>query len=244
MCMGVICFPKLIQGGLLSNDMKRIRIEYYRYRIRKGRVDVLLQKIEGSDSFCIPCRYAGEEDRIDGLIKQGEIVDDGDLVIRLVVDHLNLCNLVWIPLKELTEYPLERNDSLEAYKTIFRLFLTSGKEISDIKGEISGETESSLLDKVEEWYDAILRKRAKLRYIEILKDALEGNGPIVLDACVIPPSKDAIERELETLEHFNPERRDDEYDLMIDWETLGWRIEPIRFSGFTKRGGLLDELED
>lgn len=214
--------------------MKRIRIEYYRYRIRKGRVDVLLQKIEGRDSFCIPYRYARERDKVDGLIRKGEIVDDGDLVIRLVDDHSSSRNLVWIPLKELTEYTLVRNERLEAYKTVFRLFLTSMEKKANIMGGNTGEPESSLLEKVEEWYDAILRECAKQRYIEILKDALEGNGPIVLDACVIPPARDAIERELETLEHFNPERRDDEYDLMIDWEALGWRIEPIRFSGFTK----------
>lgn len=224
--------------------MKRIRIEYYRYRIRKDRVDVLLQKIEGSDSFCIPYRYAGERDKVDGLIRNSEVVDDGDLVIRLVDNHFSSRNLVWIPLKKLTEYTLMRNERLEAYKTVFRLFLTSRKKKSDILGGNTGEPESSLLDKVGEWYDDILRERTKQRYIVTLKDALEGNGPIVLDAYVIPPSRDTIERELETLEHFNPERRDDEYDLMIDWEALGWRIEPIRFSGFTKRGGLLDELED
>lgn len=224
--------------------MKKIRIEYYRYRIRKGRVDVLLQKIEGNDSFCIPYRYARERDKVDGLIRNGEIVDDGDLVIRLVDDHQSSRNLVWIPLKELTEYTLERNERLEAYKTVFRLFLTSMEKKADIMGGDTGNPESSLLYKVEEWYDAILRERAKQRYIGILKEALEGNGPVVLDACVIPPARDTIERELETLEHFNPERRDDEYDLNIDWEVLGWRIEPVGFSGFPNRGGLLDELED
>ncbi len=211
--------------------MKKIRIEYYRYRIRKGRVDVLLQKTEDSDTLCIPCRYASEADRVDGLVKNSEVVDDGDLVIRLSDNHFSLRDQVWIPLKELTEYPLERNDQLEAYKTIFRLFLASTGNMEEI--------ESSLLDKVEEMYDSILRERAKLRYIGILKDALGGKGPIVLDACVIPPPRDTIERELETLEHFDPERQGDEYDLNIEWETLGWRIEPISLSRFPHRGGVI-----
>ena len=224
--------------------MKKIRIEYYRYRIRKGRVDVLLQKIEGGDTFCIPCRYAEEGDRVDGLIRNGEIDDDGDLVIRLVDAHMSSRNLVWTPLGELTERSLARNDRLESYKTIFRLFLLSRNQDS---GGNKEALDPSLLSKIEGWYDSILRERAKLRYVDCLKETLKGTGPIVLDACVIPPTKDTIEREIDTLEHFNPEREKDDYYLNIDWKALGWRFEPVSFPrGIQYKGlyGLNEESEE
>lgn len=212
--------------------MKKIRIEYYRYRVRKGRADVLLQKVEESESFCVPFRYAMEEDRIERLLKNGEIDDDGDLVIRFLSDHKNFRSCVWIPLGDLQNTRLERNDQLDAYKTIIRLFLSS----PDIKPEFKS--------KVEEWYDAVLLERAKRRYIEILKDAYEGHGIIVTDAYAIPPSKEVFEKELETLQHFKPKRQGDEYCLDIDWEAVGWKFEYINLGSWPpKIIGLIDGQE-
>ncbi len=34
--------------------MKRIRIDFYSYRLKKGRADILLQKMEGTDEYGIP----------------------------------------------------------------------------------------------------------------------------------------------------------------------------------------------
>ena len=205
--------------------LKKIRIEYYRYRIRKGRVDVLLQKTDGSASFCIPFRYAEEGDSVSGLVRNGEVTDDGDLVIRLVDDHFSSKGYEWIPLGELKGYQLERNDHLESLKTIFRLFLRSRDKVSGS----ADMPDPSLMEKVEGWYDAILMERARLGYIEALREALNGKGPVVFDAVPVPPSKEVIEREIETLEHFNPRRNGDEYDWYIDWKALGWRFKSILF---------------
>ena len=37
--------------------MKKIRIDYYHYRLKKGRASILLQQMEGSDQYCIPHHY-------------------------------------------------------------------------------------------------------------------------------------------------------------------------------------------
>ena len=60
--------------------MKKIRIDYYNYRLKKGRAEILLEKEEGTDEYFLPFHYVRAEENLgkNGLIFCTE--DDGDLV--------------------------------------------------------------------------------------------------------------------------------------------------------------------
>ena len=108
--------------------MKNIRIDYYRFRIRKGRADILLQKTAADGEFCIPYRYVDAKEKLAWIIKLNTIEDDsnGDLVI---IDYtLNDCHLKkdskeWLPLNSILGIKLQRNESFHVYHNILCFFL-------------------------------------------------------------------------------------------------------------------------
>ena len=63
--------------------MKSIRIDFYRFRLRKGRAYVLLQRTDANSGFVVPYRYVDSKEHIAWRIKSDYIDDDqnDDLVI-------------------------------------------------------------------------------------------------------------------------------------------------------------------
>ena len=235
--------------------MKNIRIDYYRYRLRKGRADILLQRTDTSGEFCIPYRYVGANEKIAWAIKHHSVEDDsnGDLVIN--DSTLNYCHLKqdskeWIPLNSILGIKLQRNESFHVYHNILRFFL----QLCTIEGELG------LRHKAFEMLDTVKVNIAKKDYVDELKKALERKRRVIPDASMAPPDPELIKKEIETLEHFRLYKpkdiemsqrdgmlsNDDEYSYEpIDWEEFGAEITP--FPMFRREPGsnlFINEFDD
>ncbi len=219
--------------------MKKIRIDYYQYRLRKGRVDILLQPIsEQPGSFCVPFHYMLQEDSLDDheLPFRDHIYDDGDLVIcrtQLGGGHLERADKEWVPLDIVRELSLLRDEQFRISKNIFSFFLRLCPE----------EGESGTLRRVAETLEAIKIDQAKKNYVTWLENLLDGKGTgCIPDAIVSPPDPELIREEIRTLQHFHLHRpptilmnnRDgrladkDEYDFdHPDLEVFGCTISSI-----------------
>ena len=157
--------------------MKNIRIDYYRYRLRKGRADILLQRTDTSGEFCIPYRYGGANEKIAWAIKHHSVEDDsyGDLVINdstLNDCHLKKDSKEWIPLNSILGIKLQRNESFHVYHNILRFFL----QLCTIEGELG------LRHKAFEMLETVKVIIAKKDYVDELKKALERKRWVIPDA--------------------------------------------------------------
>lgn len=65
-------------------DYKKIRIDYYWYRFRKGRAEVLLELVKETDDYRVPFHYVTAEENIIWRLSSENVEDDGDLV---VIEH-------------------------------------------------------------------------------------------------------------------------------------------------------------
>lgn len=235
--------------------MKNIRIDYYRYRLRKGRADILLQRTDTSGEFCIPYRYVGANEKIAWAIKHHSVEDDsnGDLVINdstLNDCHLKKDSKEWIPLNSILGIKLQRNESFHVYHNILRFFL----QLCPIEGELG------LRHKAFEMLETVKVNIAKKDYVDELKKALERKCWVIPDASMAPPDPELIKKEIETMEHFRLYKpkdiemsqrdgmlsNDDEYSYEpIDWEEFGAEITP--FPMFRSEPGsnlFINELDD
>lgn len=235
--------------------MKNIRIDYYRYRLRKGRADILLQRTDTSGEFCIPYRYVRANDRIAWTIKHHSVEDDsnGDLVINdstLNDCHLKKDSKEWLPLNSILAVKLQRNESFHVYHNILCFFLL----LCPIEGE------SGLRRRASEMLETVKINIARKQYIDELKNALERKRWVILDASMTPPDPELIKKEIKTLEHFRLYKpneipmnlrdgtllENDEYSYEpIHWEEFGAEIKPNPiFSRMFKYNRLIDEVDD
>ena len=217
--------------------MKKIRIDYYQYRIKKGRADILLQPVEGTDEYCIPYHYVRAEERVSIGDRGYMSEDDGDLVLidyTLKGSNKKRDGKEWIPLTKVMDLSIVRNESMHVYYNIFLFFLRSCPR----------EGESGIMHKVIEMLETVKIDIAKKEYVERLRRVLEGERLVIPDAKVKQPDPDLIRKEMETLEHFRLHKppfvpmtlRDGELERRglysyerIDWKALGAVIEPITF---------------
>ena len=213
--------------------MKNIRVDYYHYRLRKGRADILLQKNEGDNEFCIPFRYVKDDEPIAWSIKHSDVEDDenGDLIIidrALKEGHLKKkgAEEEWVPLNDVRKARLSRNESLELYKKIYIFFL----RLCPKEGNLG------IINKVCEMLDVLLIEMAKKDYVKKLQNSLDGRRVVTPDASSTPPNPELVKKEIETLEHFRLYKPHDVpmtlrdgmlHDSIsysyepIDWEALG-----------------------
>ena len=235
--------------------MKNIRIDYYRFRIRKGRADILLQRTDSDGGFCISYRYVDTDERIAWIIKHNTVEDDsnGDLVIidsTLNDCHLKKGNRDWISLSGIQDIELQRNEAYHVYHNILRLFIHL----------CPSEGESGLRRRASEMLETVKINIARKQYIDELKNALERKRWVIPDASMAPPDPELIKKEIETLEHFRLYKpkdiemsqrdgmlsNDDKYSYEpIDWEEFGAEITP--FPMFRREPGsnlFIDELDD
>ena len=209
--------------------MKKIRIDYYHYRLKKGRASILLQHMEGSDQYCIPHHYVKADERltygIDGYATQ----DDGDLVLihsSLNERCPNTKGKEWIPLESVFGLTIDRNDFLHVYHNIFSFFLWCCPR----------EGESGIMHRVMNMLETVKIEIAKKEYVERLRRVLEGEQLDDFKLWNKQPDQDLIQKEMETLEHFRlhkPPRipmtqHDGELERRnlysyepIDWKVLG-----------------------
>lgn len=222
--------------------MKKIRIDHYNYRIKKGRADILLQKGDGTE-YCIPFRYVGADERLPLHNLSGNMEDDGDLVFNVIT--LNDCHMdkkgrEWVPLTNLPGLTLERNDSLHILHNILRFFLSRCPE----------EGNTGIINNAGEMLDDVLVRIARQEYVCWLQDLLDGKSPLDMDAYVSPADPTLVRREMETLEHFRICKPDNPLDEelirggkysyeYVDYEVLGCKIERIPIN---RNSSFLDSL--
>lgn len=241
--------------------MKNIRIDFYRFRLRKGRAYVLLQHTDANSEFVVPYRYVDSKEHIAWRIKSGYIEDDqnGDLVIydcTLNDCHMKKNDKEWIPINNIFDLNIQRNESYKVYYNILCFFLR----------RCPTEGELGIHRRVSEMLEDVKVNIAKKEYVDALKEALERKRWVVLDARMTPPDPELIKKELETLEHFRLYKppmppmvpmnlrdgmliENDRYSYEpIDWEEFGAEIKPFpmfpfgRYSSpFTEE---LDTLEE
>lgn len=222
--------------------MKKIRIDYYRYRLTKGRAYILLTKGDGEKDYLLPSHYVRSNERIDRL-PFCNVEDDGDLVVNIT--SLNDAELgkkakEWVPIKQIREVTLLRNGSFHIYHNILRFFLR----------ECPREGELGIKHTVKDMLEELLVDMAKKEYVEDLQKALDGSFD--LSDFYSAPDPEKLKEEIRTLAHFRlykpndipMNQRDGElldseiytYDY-IDWEALGCERRPLR--PFTLRDGFI-----
>lgn len=224
--------------GLTMEDLKKIRIDYYWYRFRKGRAEVLLELVADTGKYRVPFHYVTSDDSIIGRLSKGSLEDDGDLVL---IEHeikpwkMNVVDKEWISLDRVKELDLLRNETSHITCNIYRFFLHL----------FPCEKEPGLRHRVEDWLDEVKTQEAKRRYKAQLQSILDGNLPVLLDAFFVKkPDPELVHKEMETLEHFCiPKRKSesvrmeedvcDEEDAYhyrpIDLRALGAEIEYVNF---------------
>ncbi len=214
--------------------MKKIRIDFFHYRLRKGRISILLEHYSGTDEYAIPSEYVKKENRIQNLVRSCQIEDDGDLV--LIADSLNKSRLSrkgkeWVSFDKLGEINVRGNESLRISHRIFRYFFPLCPR----------EGESGAIRRVTDMLESVKVDIARKDYQDMLRRALDGELPAFFGASISLPDATAVKQELETLEHFRlvkpnripMNRRDgylqdnDLYTYTVDWETLGFVITPF-----------------
>ena len=208
--------------------LKRIRIDYYHYRIRRGRADILLQHVarEG-DLCCVPFHYVEKGEGILSRLASSETEDDGDLVINdycFGSSHSRREDREWIPLFSVLDKRILRNESMHVFHNIFRFFLL----------QCPVEVEPCIRQKAELLLDTVLTNIARMRYKERLQQVLDGQSICIPDCSVSQPDPELVQREIDTLEHFclvKPDgddtyRKEYSYEP-IDWEALGSVRKPV-----------------
>ena len=216
--------------------MKKIRIDYYNYRLKKGRAEILLEKEEGTDEYFLPFHYVRAEENLgkNGLIFCTE--DDGDLVINQT--YLNKCtrrkkDKGWTPLDKLRELSIRRDEYFHICHNIYTFFLS----VCPCEGE------SGIRNRVSAMLESVKVDRAKKEYIETIRHITKGYFRDALTLYEEGPDPELVQRELDTLEHFRirkpnpiPMCQLDGYLLdndlytfeCIDWEALGAKRRPRR----------------
>ena len=214
--------------------MKKIRIDYYNYRLKKGRAEILLEKEEGNDVYFIPFHYV----RADEDLGRGNLFynyeDDGDLVINET--SLNQCTWRkkdegWTPLDMLRELSIRKDEYFHVCHNIYTFFLSLCPR----------EGESGIRNRVFAMLESVKIDRAKKEYVESLADVLDGASVRGIGLYETEPDPALVRKEMETLEHFRirkpnpiPMSMADGYLLdndlygyeCIDWEALGAKRNP------------------
>lgn len=224
--------------------MKKIRIDYYRFKLRKGRAYVLLQKEFGKEAYCLPYHYVKKEESIVRAIQTIPMEDDGDLVLLDIAMNdrsLDMTGREWFPIKNLLDVSLSRNESFHVWHNILRFFLS----------RCPHEGESGNVRLAEKMLKEVRIRKAKKEYLDWLQRLLEG-GVTALDAFVVSqPDPILVQKEMESMEHFQVYRPHDIPMCQLDGELLeedGYSFLPPDLSVFgveTKPiNFLLEEGED
>lgn len=197
--------------------LKRIRIDNYHFRIRKGRADVLLQRVGGEGTFyCVPFHYVEKNERILSMIRSSEVEDDEELVINdtlLGGSRIKSKDVEWIPLSDIPGKNLLRNESHHVLHNILRYFLT----VCPL------DTEPRIRLSAESMLDAVLTDIARKRYVERLQRVLEGKRIIIPDCSLSQPDLDLVKKEIDTLEHFHVMKPDEKgYKIEYSFEPINW----------------------
>ena len=210
-------------------DLKKIRIDYYNYRLKKGRAEILLDNEEDTDEYHIPYHYVRADEKLGVGSHVYRVEDDGDFVINQV--SMNKCtgrkkDESWTPLDKLRELSIRKDEYFHICHNIYSFFLSLCPR----------EGESGIWNSVSAMLESVKVDRAKKEYVESLADVLDGASVRGLGLYETEPDPALVRKEMETLEHFRirkpnsiPMSLSDGYLLdnelygyeCLDWEALG-----------------------
>ena len=207
--------------------MKKIRFDYYEYRIRKGQASILLEPVAGEpEAYRIPFRYVKKEERIGPGISSTRcrVGDDGDLILFQVSFRETHRGPVrgkeWVPLDRIRELKLIAPDPLAVRVNIFTFILKSFPK----------EGDSGLQHRLDEMLEVAKTDFFRQCYARELQSALDSEWSNV---SLSPPDPALVQEELRTLAHFRRHRpkeglamkMDDVLDgyKPVDWVALGSR---------------------
>lgn len=206
-------------------DLKKIRIDYFHYRVRKGTAYVLLNKAAESEVYSVPSRYVTKDERVCTDYFEE---DDGDLVIlncKVNESHLGKKNKCWTPLLDVVNLSFPQERSNKDIKNCLSLFLG-----------LCPREERILLNKVGTALDEFLTDEAKAAYRNELQGKTGGQADrIMTDTFWTSPDPALVEEEIRTLKHFRLKKLDRGrgYGQMeycyepIDWGALGAKRESL-----------------
>ncbi len=207
--------------------MKRIRLDYYEYKIRKGQASILLEPVAGEpEAYRIPSRYVKREERIGPSISSMSyrVGDDGDLILYEIVFREKNMRPVrgkeWVSLDRIRELKLIATDPLAVRVNIFTFILKSFPK----------EGDSGLQHRLIEMLEVAKTDFFRHCYACELQSALEGKWS---NPSLSQPDLALVQEELRTLAHFRRHRPTegpamkmadvlDGYEP-IDWIALGSR---------------------
>lgn len=202
------------------DEFKKIRIDYFHYRIRKGRVDILLQQTESPKKYAIPYHHVTKDESV----HMSEFLeDDGDFVIldaKLNESHLSRAGRCWVPLSGIQEIPFLCDNKADVVRRCLAVFL-----------DLCPSEETFLHSTIENMLDELLIYEAKEEYRSELAKMLDRKiaTVITIDAYTSSPNRDLMEEEIRTLKNFvlvKPENHVGYWHLKyhykpINWEALG-----------------------
>ena len=207
--------------------MKKIRFDFYEYRIRKGQASILLEPVaDEPETYRIPFRYVKKEERIGPSISSTSyrVGDDGDLILYQIVFRKTHMGPVrgkeWVPLDCIRELKLIAFDPLAVRVNIFTFILDT----------FPREGDAGLQRRLYEMQEIAKTDFFRQCYACELQNALDGEWSNV---SLSPPDPALVQEELRTLAHFRRHRpkegpamkMDDVLDGYepIDWVALGSR---------------------
>lgn len=175
--------------------MKKIRIDYYSFRLKKGRAEILLEKEEGSDEYFIPFHYVSADEDLSWSLPLYSWEDDGDMVINKI--SLNKCHRRkkdsgWTQLDKLRELSIRRDEYFHVCHNIYTIFLSLCPR----------EGESGIRNRVSAMLESVKIDRAKKEYVESLALVLDGASVRGVGMYETEPDPALVRKEMETLEHF------------------------------------------
>jgi hypothetical protein len=204
-------------------EFKKIRVDYFHYRIRKGRVDILLQQAETLEKYEIPYHYVTKDESVH---MSDFLEDEGDFVIldaKLNESHLSRAGRCWVPLSGIQEIPFLCDNKADVVRRCLAVFL-----------DLCPPEETFLHSTIENMLDDLLINEAKEEYRKELAKMLDRKitTVITLDAYTSSPNRDLLEEEIRTLKHFvlvkpksHVEYRHLKYHYKpVDWKALGSKV--------------------
>ena len=207
--------------------MKRIRFDFYEYRIRKGQASILLEPLaDEPEAYRIPSRYVKKEERIGPSISSTRyrVGDDGDLILFQIdcreTHRGPVRGKEWVSLDRIQELKLIATAPLAVRVNIFTFILDT----------FPREGDSGLQRRLNEMLEVAKTDFFRQCYARKLQRVLDGEWS---EASLSPPAPALIQEELRTLAHFRRHRpkeglamkMDDVLDGYepIDWIALGSR---------------------
>jgi len=203
--------------------LKRIHKTEYLYKFKRGRFYISL--IHNDMGYHLPNRYLSQDDMfIPRLSSLSGFTDNGDIEWwECKFDNIHTReNQSWVDLKSLESIYIPGNESYVIYYNIYYHLFSNVDALKDAYKKSYYDI-TKALESYKQYADDILKRMCKLKYISTIKTFINepDNGIAILDAWYEPMDNALLEKELETLEHYDPyimETPNGPFDRVYDFD--------------------------